>query len=236
MPRKEDYESGKPYLDLPDYSGPFIEGLRYEDFSKERLAALYNAAGKLFLSIDNAWARHIEKKYGWEEALEGHIKVWTEGMSLPEWACMYEGLGMMGQNDLEAIMKHNQFDPGWPYPLFEVQYEMPDKEHGIITCYKCSAVDYWERKGDVKKLCDVCYKMEPAAFENYIKVVNPNVTSRPLFRPPRKSVNDPCCKWEITYVENAKKEWGADWENRDKLNDMTGLDYSLPADYVRPNK
>ena len=215
MPEKRDYESGKPYLDLPDYKGPFRPGLRYEDFSKERLAKLYNAAGKLFLSIDAAWERHIADKYGWQEALAGHIDVWCNRMSFPEHAIMYDALGIMGETDLVAVMKHNQFDPGWPYPLFEARFEMPDKEHGICTVFKCSAVDYWERHGKVENLVDICFKMEPMAFENYTKLVNPQITSRALKRPPRKDKNDICCIWEYTYVKNARKEWPkSDWQER----------------------
>ena len=128
MPRKEDYESGKPYMDLPDYSGEFIKGLRYEDFSKETLAKMYNAAGKLILMMDKCWQDLIAEKYGWDEAVACEIEVWTKRLSVPIPAIMHDALGITGQNDVQALMKHNQFDATWPYPLFECDYDMPDKE------------------------------------------------------------------------------------------------------------
>jgi len=224
MPRKEDYESGKPFMDLKDYSGEFIRGLRYEDFSKETLAKMYNAAGKLILLMDKCWQDLTAEKYGWDEAVASEIEVWTKRLSAPIPAIMHDALGITGQNDVQALMKHNQFDATWPYPLFECDYDMPDKEHGIITCYKCSAVDYWERHGKIQNLLDICYKMEPEAFENYCRTLNPNITSRALKRPPRKDKNDICCQWEITYVDNAKKEWGEDWADRSKYEVMPKID------------
>lgn len=224
MPRREDYENGKPYMDLPDYSGDFIRGLRYEDFSKETLAKLYNAAGKMILMMDKCWQDLIGERYGWDAAVDAEVEIWTHRFVPPLTAAMHDALGITGQKTVEALMKHNQFDCTWPYPLFECDYDMPDKEHGIITCHRCSAVDYWERHGKVQNLVDICYKMEPLAFEFYVKNLNPNITSRPLRRPPRKDLNDIACQWEITYVDNAKKEWGDDWEDRSQYEVMPKVD------------
>jgi hypothetical protein len=48
---------------------------------------------------------------------------------------MREALNIQG-NDVEAVMKHLQPDPTWPYPLYDIKFEMPEKDRGLITVKK----------------------------------------------------------------------------------------------------
>ena len=184
--------------ELQDYSGPFNPDITYMDLSKELLCKLYNAAGRLLLMIDASWQGWATEKLGWEEALAAEQDVWCKRYTLPSYKIMREVLNIQN-NDVEAVMKHLQLDPTWPSPLYDVKFEMPEKDRGLITVNKCTAVLYWERKGDLDRLCDICYKMEPDAFQNYMTMVNPDIIATPLVRPPRKSPDDICCQWEITY-------------------------------------
>jgi len=184
--------------ELQDYSGPFDPDITYMDLSKELLAKMYNAAGRLLLMIDAAWQGWATEKLGWDEALAAEQDVWCKRYTRPSYQIMREVLNIQA-DDVEAVMKHLQLDPTWPSPLYDVKFEMPEKDRGIVTVKKCTAVLYWERKGDIGKLEDICYKMEPDAFQNYMTMVNPDIISTPLVRPPRKSPDDICCQWEITY-------------------------------------
>jgi hypothetical protein len=205
MPVKSDYDSGKPFKNLKDYSGPFIPDIRYEDFTKEFLAKQWNTIGRLFLLTDGAWVRYVTNKWGQKEALDADIDVWKK-IGEYEHRLMPDSFGIK-ERDLEALCKVMQLDPGWPFPFFHVKYDLNKKKDvARAVCEDCGVVRYWERIGDTAGLKRICHEVEVGVFGHYCNLFNPNIEVKPIKLPPRKGPDDvPHCIWEFTYKTPPKK-------------------------------
>lgn len=199
MPIKKDYEGNKPYKNLKDYSGPFIPDIRYQDFDKDFLAKQWNTIGRLFLLTDGAWVRYVEKKWGKKAALDADIDIWQK-IGEYEHRMMPDSFGVK-ERDIEALCKVMQLDPGWPYPFFQVHYEMNDKkDFARAVCEDCGVVRYWERIGDIEGLKRICHEVEVGVFTSYVKLFNPDIEVKAVKLPPRKGPDDvPHCIWEFKY-------------------------------------
>ena len=180
-----------------DYSGPFDPDMEYQDFSKDFLAKMYNVIGRLFLLNEGTWERYVIEKWGKEEGLKGSAEVWKR-IAANEHRIMPDALGVK-ERDLEAAFKVMQMDPGWPYPFFNMRYELQTKNYGRVFCDDCGVVRYWERIKDIEGLRYICHEVEVGCFKYYFKLFNPNIEVNPLKLPPRKGPDDvPHCIWEFT--------------------------------------
>ena len=113
--------------ELADYSGPFKQGIKLEDFSKEALIRLYVAACKDYLGIDGIWLALLRKKYGDQVAFEHDVAVW-EGGTKGEVRRTREALNIWG-DDVESVMKYIQTSASLG-GLFHIDTELMDKNHG----------------------------------------------------------------------------------------------------------
>src|SRR4030042_4922888 len=131
-----------------DYSGPFDPDIEYQDFSKDFLAKQYNTIGHLFLLMDGAWVRYVTQKWGQKAALDADIEVWQK-IGEYEHRLMPDSFGVK-ERDIEALCKVMQLDPGWPYPFFDMTYELnKTKDFARAICEDCGVVRYWERINDI---------------------------------------------------------------------------------------
>jgi hypothetical protein len=111
---------------------------------------------------------------------------------------LFKILNIQG-NDVEAFMKWYQFEPAWSQEIYTMEWELKNKNHGIITCVKCPSLEYFERKGDGRELY-VC-PMEAKMFKEIVKAFNPNLEVTNLKLPPRESKEEIACKWELKLVQ-----------------------------------
>jgi hypothetical protein len=295
-------EPGDPDVDLPDYSGPFREDLRFTDFSRELLVKMLGMNMEYRRVWVGAWLEEAEKKFGREERLEMEWLAWRDGM-VPKLEAMlreylppqyidarlqaanlgrfvgerpagddlgidYDGpfapdpsmaelskkelvsillgsheyilqcnqgvsmqivvrhgfgdmfaiawdiwsakvlpavkdlkernMGIDG-NDVAAFMKDLQIDSSaMPGKAFDLTFEMPEPDVGIMTFNRCAAPTMFEALGREDILEQNCHAVCPASIEETAKLYNPNMKMEILAIPPRPDDGCVCCKWKLS--------------------------------------
>ena len=189
-----------PNVSLEDYSGPFKPDLRFTDFSREQLARMYLMSCEYGFLIMEAYQAHIAEKYGFDAMLEV-LAVWENEQFLAKCADMKRRWMKIEGNDIESYMKDFQTDfTALPGKYYDVTFEMPSKDRGIMTFNRCVAVDIAEQLGtDGEFLYRVCKTTCPPAMVVAARMYNPDIVVKELAIPPRKSKDDICCSWEYTY-------------------------------------
>ncbi|MEA1958596.1 MAG: DUF6125 family protein [Chloroflexota bacterium] len=183
--------------DMQDYSGPFQKDIKLEDFSKEALIRLYQAACRDYLGIDGLWLGLMRQKYGDKQAWQYHINVW-EGGTKGEVMRTRGALNIEG-TDVEAVMKYVQTSASLG-GLFHIDCELFDKEHGRYTITKCHALDYFEKHGDTELLKQACERVCIPYNQRSADWFDPKIKWVPVKLPPRASKDEPACIWDI-YLE-----------------------------------
>jgi hypothetical protein len=82
--------------------------------------------------------------------------------------------------------------PGKP---FDVSFEMPEPEVGIMTFNRCVAAGQWEAMGRPGILEKNCHSTCPKSMIEITRMYNPNMKVDILAIPPRRDPGDVCCKW-----------------------------------------
>jgi len=295
-------EPGDPDMDLPDYSGPFRQDLRFTDFSRELLVKMLEMNLEYMRVWVGAWLDEAEKRFGREERLEMEWLAWRDGMvpkleamlreylpsqyidarldaaNLPRYVgdrpagddlgIDYEGpfapepnmaelskqelvsillgsheyilqcnqgvsmqivvrhgfgdmfaiawdiwsakvlpavkdlkkrnMGIDG-NDVAAFMKDLQIDSSaMPGKAFDLSFEMPEPDVGIMTFNRCAAPAMFEALGREDILEQNCHAVCPASIEETAKLYNPNMKMDILAIPPRPDANHVCCRWKLS--------------------------------------
>src|SRR4030043_1788530 len=116
-----------------------------------------------------------------------------------------ETMNNKGKN-LEAFMKHWQIDMNTqPGDHFNVIFEMPSKNRGIVTYNRCPVVEEYEASGKTDRLPGVCMKTCAIGIKNMAALYNEDIDIKVLAMPPRKSKDHICCKFEVCYKSKAEK-------------------------------
>lgn len=109
---------------------------------------------------------------------------------------------------VEAFMKDIQIDAtSFPGKAFEMTFEMPDRDTGLIEFNRCCAVDQWEALGRPDILEKNCHSVCPASMIETGKMYHPNMKVDVLAIPPRKSKEDVCCKWKLSMRGESDPEY-----------------------------
>ncbi len=109
-----------------------------------------------------------------------------------------EYLGISG-NTVEDWMKDLQIDAtALPGKAFDLSFEMPEPEVGIMTFNRCVAVDQWEAMGRPDILEKNCHSTCPKSMIETTAMYNPNMKVDILAIPPRVDPGDVCCKWRFS--------------------------------------
>ncbi|NQT47707.1 MAG: hypothetical protein HQ578_01885, partial [Chloroflexi bacterium] len=94
--------------EMQDYSGPLRPDLKMEEFSKEALVRLWQAAGKLYVGLDGIWYSLIRERYGEDVARELDAELWRREAPL-EVRRNREAMNIWG-DDVESVLKFLQVD------------------------------------------------------------------------------------------------------------------------------
>lgn len=188
-----------PKDEMKDYSGPFKPDLRYSDFSKEQLIKMCLMANDYYIQTVLPFVIHIKEKYGLDAMYDAMEFVWVQWLG-PQLPRIYGERLNIPCNDIESIMKVLQVTIDWGSVTAELSFEMPSKDYGVITCHRCLATDMYEAGAleDVEMLKKFCH-LDVVTMEAWGKLFNPDMLIKPLALSPRKSKDDPACKWELTY-------------------------------------
>jgi hypothetical protein len=185
---------------LADYSGPFNPKLKYADFSKEQLLKLMDAWWRIAMQEDVWYHRIIAEEVNEDVAKECNTQMWVK-IAPQEIGFMRQALGITG-NDVESFWKVMQNDIGFSQGLFELDFDLKNPNHGILTIKTCRGYDYYSRKRG-EDFCNnwLCKDLETKAFGAYTAAFNPKIKVTDLKLPPRKTPNEPICQWEFKLEE-----------------------------------
>ena len=102
-------------------------------------------------------------------------------------------------------MKDLQIDAtALPGKAFDLSFEMPEPDVGIMTFNRCVAVDQWEAMGRPDILEKNCHSTCPKSMIVTTKMYNPNMKVDILAIPPRRDPGDVCCKWQLQHARRGR--------------------------------
>ena len=180
--------------ELQDYSGEFRPNIKYQDFSKEALARLLHAYGRLGIALDGWWHLTVREKYGKDEAIKLELATWDKGVPYEQRRVM-KALNIQG-NDVAACFKELQMDPQFCLEIFDMTWDLKNNNHGILTVNRCPPMEIFEKQGDTKTMCAMC-DLDYKAFEKIARFFNSNMHVITLKMPPRKDPNEIACRFEF---------------------------------------
>jgi len=109
-----------------------------------------------------------------------------------------EYLGITG-NTVADWMKDLQMDAtSMPGKAFDLSFDMPEPDVGVMTFNRCVAADQWEQMGRPDILDKNCHSTCPKSMIVTTKLSNPNMKVDILAIPPRVDPGDVCCKWRFS--------------------------------------
>src|SRR5580704_13812271 len=180
--------------DRKDYSGPFDPDFRYEDLSKEALVRLVREFALIVHLLDRSMCAAIAMRFGGDVMKELAVEEWA-GAS-PLYGERLRQIMDIEGDDVAAIFKVLQLDPGFPHHYMDVHYEVVDEHHGFFELRSCGALLDVEPWGE-RAVTGMCHTIEDGTFDATAQAVNPKARVRHVHRPPRPSSDSvPACRWE----------------------------------------
>jgi hypothetical protein len=186
---------------------PFKPDARYAECDKERLVNLFLGSHEFLLLVIESWAAEVVVRYSLDEMFDIQWTFWSEKV-LPEVRNIKGRWMNITSNDVAAFMKDIQIDAtSLPGKAFELMFEMPEEDVGIMTFNKCCAPDQWEALGRPDILEKNCHSTCPASLIETAKMYNPNMKVDILAIPPRVDPGDVCCKWKFSMRDEDDPEY-----------------------------
>ena len=92
-----------PHNDLPDYSGPFRQDLRFSDFSKEALVNMLGMADEYYGVTTRSWAAEVTERYGKEVMIDVQSEAW-QLIVLPQLRRMIGEWMVLPDDEADAVV------------------------------------------------------------------------------------------------------------------------------------
>jgi hypothetical protein len=185
-----------------NYGGPFDPDFRYEDLSKEALVRLVREYALIVHLLDRSVFAAVGMRYGQQVVEELAIEEWR-GAS-PIYAQRLRRLFGIEGDDVAAIFKVLQLDPGFPHHYMDVHYEVVDEHHGYFELRSCGALLDVEPWGE-RAVTGMCHTIEDGTFDATAQAVNPKARVRHVHRPPRRPADRvPFCRWEVVIDDDTE--------------------------------
>ncbi len=180
------------------YAWPFTAPERWSTLSKEQLVRWLLGSHEYLLQCIEAWATQITVRYGLDVMFDIQWTLWGSVVLPGVKQLKVEHLGIDG-NTVADWMKDLQLDAtALPGKAFDVSFEMPEPDVGIMTFNRCVAADQWEGMGRPDILEKNCHSTCPKSMLVTTKMYNPNMKVDILAIPPRRDPGDVCCKWRFS--------------------------------------
>ena len=182
--------------ELDDYRGEFRPDLKLSDFSKEALLRLLTAYARCYPGMDGLWFTLCRERFGDAIARELDEEIWARRALEPEARRVCQALGIEG-DDVTALFKLFQTQPGFAPLGFDIRYELKSPRHGICTVWNCRSIEYFARHDDWETARWVCQRIDQLGFEAAAAYFNPAIKVIPLRLHPRGVDDRPHCVWEF---------------------------------------
>jgi hypothetical protein len=189
------------------YTGLFTPGPEVAELTKEQLVTWFLGSHEYLLQCIEAWATQITVRYGLDQMFDIQWTLWGNKVLPQVKRLKAEYLGISG-NRVEDWMKDLQVDAtALPGKAFDLSFEMPEPEVGIMTFNRCVAADQWEAMGRPDILEKNCHSTCPKSMIETTKMYNPNMKVEILAIPPRRDPGDVCCKWRFSMRDEQDPEY-----------------------------
>jgi hypothetical protein len=170
----------------------------YVSYPKEQLVKLVLGSHEYLLTAIEAWAGDIVMRYGLDAMFDFQWTLWSEKV-LPAVRDLKNRWMKVGDGTVEAFMKDIQMDASsFPGKAFEMTFDMPEPDVGIMTFNKCVSVEQWEALGRTDIAEKAAHVTCPASIIETAKMYNPNMKVEILAIPPRVSREHVCCRWRLS--------------------------------------
>jgi hypothetical protein len=180
------------------YTGLFSPRAGMTSRSKEQLITWVLGAHEYLLQCIEGWAAQIVVRYGLDTMFDIQYQLWGDVVLPGVKKLKEEYLGITG-NTVADWMKDLQMDAtSMPGKAFDLSFEMPEPDVGIMTFNRCVAADQWEQMGRPDILEKNCHSTCPKSMIVTTKLYNPNMLVDILAIPPRVDPGDVCCKWKFS--------------------------------------
>ena len=180
------------------YLGLFSTRPDMSELSKEQLVSWLLGAHEYLLQCIEAWAAQIVVRYGLDVMFDIQFNLWGNTVLPGVKKLKEEYLGITG-NTVADWMKDLQMDAtSMPGKAFDMSFEMPEPDVGIMTFNRCVAADQWETMGRPDILEKNCHSTCPKSMIVTTQMYGPNMKVDILAIPPRRDPGDVCCKWRFS--------------------------------------
>ncbi|HVN49931.1 MAG TPA: hypothetical protein VMT43_00790 [Acidimicrobiales bacterium] len=189
------------------YTGLFTPWTDMTELSKPQLITWILGAHEYLLQCIEAWAAQIVVRYGLDVMFDIQYTLWGDTVLPGAKRLKEEYLGITGDT-VADWMKDLQMDAtSMPGKAFDMSFEMPEPDVGIMTFNRCVAADQWETMGRPDILEKNCHSTCPKSMIVTTKMYNPNMKVDILAIPPRKDPGDVCCKWRFSMRDEDDPEY-----------------------------
>jgi hypothetical protein len=186
---------------------PFRAEPAYVDLPKEKLVKRALGSHEYLLTAIEGWAGDVVIRYGLDAMFEFQWDLWSEKV-LPAVRDLKARWMKVGDGTVEAFMKDIQIDASsFPGKAFDMTFEMPEPDVGIMTFNKCIQVDQWEALGRPDIAEKSAHVTCPASIIETAKMYNPNMKVEILAIPPRVSQEHVCCRWRLSMRDESDPEF-----------------------------
>jgi hypothetical protein len=181
-----------------DYTGLFSPRPNLGELDKGQLVTWLLGSHEYLLQCIEAWATQITVRYGLDVMFDIQYTLWGNTVLPGVKKLKEQYLGITG-NTVADWMKDLQTDvTSMPGKAFDLSFEMPEPDVGIMTFNRCVAVDQWEAMGRPDILEKNCHSTCPKSMIVTTQMYNPNMKVDILAIPPRRDADDVCCKWRFS--------------------------------------
>jgi hypothetical protein len=180
------------------YTGLFSPRPEAVQLTKRQLVTWFLGSHEYLLQCIEAWATQVIVRYGLDEMFDIQYTLWGTSVLPGVKKLKAEYLGIDG-NTVADWMKDLQLDAtALPGKAFDLSFDMPEPDVGVMTFNRCVAVDQWEGMGRPDILEKNCHSTCPKSMMVTTQMYNPNMKVEILAIPPRRDPGDVCCKWRFS--------------------------------------
>ena len=189
------------------YTGLFTPAPDTGELTKSQLVTWFLGSHEYLLQCIEAWATQVILRYGLDTMFDIQYTLWGEVVLPGVKQLKADYLGITG-NTVADWMKDLQVDAtALPGKAFDLSFEMPEPDVGIMTFNRCVAADQWEQMGRPDILEKNCHSTCPKSMIVTTQLYNPNMKVEILAIPPRKDPGDVCCKWRFSMRDESDPEY-----------------------------
>ncbi|MBV9935666.1 MAG: hypothetical protein JO367_15320 [Actinobacteria bacterium] len=189
------------------YAGLFTPRAGVENLSKAELVSWLLGSHEYLLQCIEGWAAQIVVRYGLDVMFDIQYTLWGDTVLPGTKKLKEQYLGITGHT-VADWMKDLQIDAtAMPGKAFDLSFEMPEPDVGIMTFNRCVAVDQWESMGRPDILEKNCHSTCPKSMIVTTKMYNPNMQVEIMAIPPRVDPGNVCCKWRFSMRDEDDPEY-----------------------------